>query len=232
MKSDLEDVARLKSNTRRRVQAEIQKHLQDPDFRRDHNVLQACDILPVPRDMYVDVELDGEDSDHSDEDMGVAVHDSELGWMADIAVDDMVCLVFADEKDVQQIGVAQVLEIVEGDGPSGVKIHWWDTPTANSMYGAFAPVFGHSKITAMYRAMEKKDPNDSVWEDDMEDKYVIEYGDIFAPDMEPALGKKRKKKKPTGKLLRERVRQLVCGLEQVVWKMKKHGETCECMNNV
>lgn len=258
-------LANDKRNARRRVQKEIRQHMQDPEFYDAHDRISADAVLPRPRDLYVPhdpslvdnspVDLAPVDEDGNDildilnaDDVHLMSNGKDVRRlvvgrvpihqrinMKPISVGDIVCLTFTDADDMEQVGVAQVVDDPREDekrpdmniGPNTVYIHWWETHAANAMTGAFLPVFSKYQNGTMYKAKKKSDERDGRWLDTMDNKTVIQYGEILTSGVRR---KKAKGKPKRGKSIKLNVRRRACWLEGIKWKIKDHGDHCECMN--
>ena len=78
-------------------------------------------------------------------------------------------------------------------GPGTVYIHWWETHSANTMTGTFLPLFSKHVNGKMYMAKKRRDDRDGRWLDTMDNKTIIQYGDIFTSGARQKKGKGKHK---------------------------------------
>ena len=100
------------------------------------------------------------------------------------------------------------------------------------MGGVYLPVWKRLSNGKVYRAGVRQNNRDQRWLDTLDDKTVIEDGNIFTTIVEPAAGKNKGKQKYSGGKITKCVKQRACWLNAIEYKIKGHGDSCACITAV
>lgn len=105
--------------------------------------------------------------------------------MKEIQIEDLICLAYQTDDDVEKIGIAQIITL--GKSP---LIHSWN----ECKNTGFLPCFQSHKTVKVYRNEERKHEDDTIWRDNLDMSHIVEYSDMFTPASHQNTQKKKSKK--------------------------------------